>query len=122
MTFDIMASLVFSQSFNMLSEATKRPLIESIEDKNKHIGILLERSFALKWTLESLLTSRIVTGSTMFVETAKEMVGKRMSTPNLNAEFTDIISFILAAKDHETEEGMPIPEIWTEAVAHIIAG
>jgi hypothetical protein len=130
-----MASLIFSESFHMLTSAANRPVIPSIDNLSQLIGMRLERSFKPHQSLEGVFIRHLMQGIEVFSKVVKNLVQQRMIVLEKEKAATewdgehetdrrkkDVFSFILEARDPDTGKGMPIPEVLTEASTLIIAG
>ena len=118
--FDIMADLVFAQSFRMLEDEGNRHLVEAIDEHDKLIGLRSSFAEVRQWKLEPLLTPGITKKSAGFIALSKKMAFERMQEKTLDRK--DILSYVLAAKDPETGKSMPVHEVWSESMALILAG
>lgn len=130
LVFDIMGELVFGRSFGTLGEkpenrrgifllgrAARRNYVVAAMPALLYTG--LERYLPLLRGLYQDRCQYLAFGKKQVMERTQE---KGFGQPSTESARRDIFSFLLHAKDPESGEGMPMPELWMEGNTLIVAG
>lgn len=131
LVFDIMGDLVFGRSFGTLGErpenrqgiyllgrAARRNYVVAAMPTLLYIG--LEKYLPPLRGLFQDRSKYLAFGKKQVMERTKENASS--GSPHGNTGRKDIFSFLLHAKDPESGEGMPMPELWMEGNTLIVAG
>jgi cytochrome P450 len=125
LVFDIMGDLVFGRSFGTMGE----------KPENRRGIFLLGRAARRNYTVAAM-PALISTGLEKYLPVLRGLYldrcqylafGKKQVMERAKDGFQDdgrkdIFSFLLHAKDPESGEGMPMPELWMEGNTLIVAG
>lgn len=128
LVFDIMGDLVFGKSFGTLGEIPENRegirLLSRAARRNYTVAALPELLYLglEKWIppFRGLYLDRnkyFAFGKKQVMERTKEKQAGLAETGR-----RDIFSYLINAKDPETGEGMPMPELWMEGNTLIVAG
>lgn len=130
LVFDIMGDLVFGRSFGTLGE----------KPENRRGIFLLGRAARRNYTVAAMpallytglekvlpLLRGLYLDRCQYLAFGKKQVMERTTEhakagPQMETGRKDIFSFLLHAKDPETGDGMPMPELWMEGNTLIVAG
>lgn len=125
LVFDIMGDLVFGRSFGTLGDKPENRrgifLLGRAARRNYVVGAMP----ALLYTgLEKILPilRGLYLDRCQYLAFGKKQVMERAKAGLDDKGRKDIFSFLLHAKDPETGEGMPMPELWMEGNTLIVAG
>jgi cytochrome P450 len=133
LVFDIMGDLVFGKSFGTLGDKPENRrgifLLGRAARRNYTVAampmLLYSRLEEVLPLLRGLYLDRcqyLAFGKKQVMERTKEGgFGQPGSAPTETTR-RDIFSFLLHAKDPESGEGMPMPELWMEGNTLIVAG
>lgn len=132
LVFDIMGDLVFGRSFNTLQKSENRRGIFLLGRAARRNYVVAAMPALLYSGLEKVLPllrglyldrcQYLAFGKKQVMERTKEGGFGQPGSPSMESGRRDIFSFLLHAKDPETGEGMPMPELWMEANTLIVAG
>ncbi|KAJ6134372.1 Cytochrome P450 E-class group I [Penicillium sp. IBT 18751x] len=120
LTFDIMSSIIFGETFDLIGSPENRDIIQSIEDSNVRTGVLLQAGELATRRLDRKLFPRAIVGRNYFIRFVNQLLKKRMSAKPLKRK--DVFSFLLDAVDPETKQGFTPAEIGAESTTLIVAG
>ncbi|EPS26280.1 hypothetical protein PDE_01216 [Penicillium oxalicum 114-2] len=120
LTFDIMSKLVFGESFNLIGSPENRDIVQCIEDSNVRTGVLLQASELSTRRLDRKLFPHAIKGRNKFIRFVTDLLKQRMAAKPLKRK--DVFSFLLDAKDAETNQGFTPAEIGAESTTLIVAG
>jgi cytochrome P450 len=133
LVFDIMGDLVFGRSFGTLGEKPENRrgifLLGRAARRNYTVAAMplllysgLEKVLPLLRGLYFDRCQYLAFGKKQVMERTKEGGLGQPGAPSTKPERRDIFSFLLHAKDPESGEGMPMPELWMEGNTLIVAG
>ncbi|KAH6714875.1 cytochrome P450, partial [Leptodontidium sp. MPI-SDFR-AT-0119] len=124
LTFDIMASVVFSGEYNMLGNADNRYVLDSIVASNVRMGVLLQAPEMASWKIHKRLFPAAIAARDKFIPFISRMVGDRLKLEKSSPDkiHNDVFSFLAKAKDPETGEGLTLSELGAESTTLIVAG
>ncbi|EME47424.1 hypothetical protein DOTSEDRAFT_123996 [Dothistroma septosporum NZE10] len=131
LVFDIMGDLVFGRSLGTLGEKPENRQAIFLLGRAARRNYVVAAMPALlytgleKWVplLRGLYLDRckyLAFGKKQVMERTKEQ--GQNGSPLMETGRRDIFSFLLHAKDPESGEGMPMPELWMEGNTLIVAG
>ncbi|OQE74125.1 hypothetical protein PENNAL_c0084G11992 [Penicillium nalgiovense] len=120
LTFDIMSSVIFGESFDLIGSPENRHIVQSIEDSNVRTGVLLQAGELSTRRLDRKLFPEAIAGRNIFIRFVNQLLKKRMSVKPLKR--SDVFSFLLDAVDPETKQGFTPAEIGAESTTMIVAG
>ncbi|KAJ6023759.1 Cytochrome P450 E-class group I [Penicillium herquei] len=120
LTFDIMSSIIFGESFDLLTNPKNRGIVQAIEDSNVRTGVLLQAPELSTRRLDRKLFPQAIVGRNMLIRFVNQLLQKRMSAKPLKRN--DVFSFLLDAVDPETKQGFTPAEIGAESTTMIVAG
>lgn len=131
LVFDIMGDLVFGRSFGTLGEKPENRqgifLLGRAARRNYTVAAMpallytrLEEYLPLLRGLYQDRCKYLAFGKKQVMERTKEQ--GQNGSPVVETGRRDIFSFLLHAKDPESGEGMPMPELWMEGNTLIVAG
>ncbi|KAJ5674928.1 Cytochrome P450 E-class group I [Penicillium maclennaniae] len=120
LTFDIMSSIIFGETFDLIGSSENRDIIQSIEDSNVRTGVLLQAGELATRRLDRKLFPQAIVGRNYFIRFVNQLLKKRMSAKPLKRK--DVFSFLLDAVDPETKQGFTPAEIGAESTTLIVAG
>lgn len=130
LVFDIMGDLVFGRSFGAMGERIRNRegirLLGRAARRNYVVGAMpILMTSGLERYLPPLRQLFMDRGK--YLAFGREQVNERTVRDPEHSKSTgstrqDIFSFLLRAKDPETDEGMPMQELWMEGNTLIVAG
>ncbi|KAF5864593.1 hypothetical protein ETB97_007151 [Aspergillus alliaceus] len=120
LTFDIMSSIIFGESFDLIGSPDNREIVQCIEDSNVRTGVLLQAAELSARRLDRRLFPEAIKGRNAFIGFVNKLLKKRMSAKPLKRH--DVFSFLLDAIDPETQQGFTPAEIGAESTTMIVAG
>lgn len=115
-----MSKLVFGESFNLIGSPENRDIVQCIEDSNVRTGVLLQASELSTRRLDRKLFPHAIKGRNKFIRFVTDLLKQRMAAKPLKRK--DVFSFLLDAKDAETNQGFTPAEIGAESTTLIVAG
>ncbi|KAH6704365.1 putative cytochrome P450 [Leptodontidium sp. MPI-SDFR-AT-0119] len=121
LSFDIMANVVFSHPLDLLSRPDNRYIVHAIDDMMYRVGVLSQIPQLLKWRASKWIIPKGKSSGNRFVEKATQIAMARLQGAALEGH-RDAFQNLIDAKDSETGEGLPIPELLAETVTLIVAG
>lgn len=133
LVFDIMGDLVFGRSFGTLGEKPENREGIYLLGRAARRNYVVAAMPALLYTglekylpiLRRLFLDRckyLAFGKKQVMERTKDGGFGQPGSPSMETGRRDIFSFLLHAKDPESGEGMPMPELWMEGNTLIVAG
>ncbi|PIG83070.1 cytochrome P450 [Aspergillus arachidicola] len=120
LTFDIMSSIIFGESFDLIGSPKNREIVKCIEDSNVRTGVLSQAGELSTRRLDRWLFPQAIQGRNAFIRFVNILLKKRMSAKPLKRH--DAFSFLLDAVDPETQQGFTPAEIGAESTTMIVAG
>ncbi|KIY00707.1 uncharacterized protein Z520_03372 [Fonsecaea multimorphosa CBS 102226] len=123
LSFDIMTDVIFSVKRHLIENSHYRWITTCIERMMHRIGVLSMVPWTRWWGLglHWLIMPDGVRASAQFTDEAKYFATARMKQ-QLPKGKKDVFQNLLNAKDAETGEGLPLPELLAEAGLLIVAG
>jgi cytochrome P450 len=121
LTFDIMASVVFSGKYDMLGSEQNRPVLEAILESNVRMGTLFQYPALGHWKIHKRFFPTAIVARSIFVSFVTRMVGDRIKLGKSQTPH-DVFSFMAKAKDPETDQGLTMNELGAESTTLIVAG
>jgi cytochrome P450 len=118
--FDIVGQFGFGQSFEMQSKPHNRFLLKAIQRFNVRWSTYLQFPLLRKAGSDVFLYPLLRTVMTQYRGLVREMVDVRMNVGQ-NAK-KDLFSYVVGAKDPETQQELRLDDLWSEASALLIAG
>lgn len=104
----------------MLEKDKYRHVIQDIEDSNVRTGVLLQAPELSIRRIDKRLFPESIKGRNNFIQFVSGLLKRRMSSNELKRK--DVFSFLLQAKDPETQEGLTTAEIAAESTTMVVAG
>lgn len=120
LTFDIMSDVVFGETYNMIEKPDDRFVIECIERSNVRTGVLLQAAEVATRRLDRYLFTDAIRARDLFIKFVNKLLKSRLGALPLKRR--DVFSFLLDAKDPETQRGLGVAEIGAESTTMIVAG
>ncbi|MCJ1251964.1 hypothetical protein MMC30_009202 [Trapelia coarctata] len=120
-SFDIMGTLCFGKSFNMLEKEDNRYILDLIMDGTQGIATMAHMPGLLKIHLTDIIPNKLDTGMKKFKAYSKAQSDERIRN-DANIKIRDFYSYLLKARDPETGKGFSEAELLSEASALIVAG
>ncbi|RFU26374.1 hypothetical protein B7463_g9976, partial [Scytalidium lignicola] len=120
LTFDIMANIVFGETYEMLKKAKYRYAIDAIEKSNVRISVLTQAPELSTWRLDRYLFTEAIKGRNMFIKFVNIVLRDRLKPTSAGRK--DIFSLLIDAKDPETGKGFGMAELGAESTTLIVAG
>ncbi|KIW36372.1 hypothetical protein, variant 3 [Exophiala oligosperma] len=121
LTYDIMGTLTFSQSYDMLTKDDHH-FIQPLIDAYQHSQVILGTYPKIEhWGLAPLLFLKIMSDNKRFRSYVDKQVSYRIKQEKSGNGPADIFKLLLNHKDKETGESMGFKELSDEAVVLIIA-
>lgn len=120
LSFDLMATFIFSGKYNMLEREQYRYVVQCIEASNIRVSSLLQAPILKSFRMDKLLFPRAIASRNMFLG----FVGKllRDTKKNDRSQRKDLFEMLSHAKDPETGKGFSPEEIIAESVTLVVAG
>ena len=115
-----MSEVIFSESYDLLEKPDYRYVVEAIERSNVRTSVLIQAGELAFRRLDKKLFRDAIRGRNLFIRFVNELLQKRMSAKPLQRH--DVFSFLLSAKDPETQEGLRVNEIGAESTTMVVAG
>ena len=121
MSYDILGEICYGKSFETLEKPNNRFALDLVEKSTTYHNVNGHMPTLKKLGLDKLLFKDIRAQRQRFMSYSRSRLTKRMEL-GLNTERRDIFYHLLRAKDPETGEGFPTPELWGESNVLLIAG
>lgn len=121
LTFDIMASVVFSANYNLLGSAEYRAVPDAILESNVRMGTLFQYPAIGRWKMHKRFFPAAIAARSVFVSFVVRMVGDRIKLGKSQTPH-DVFSFMAKTKDPETDLGLTVNELGAESTTLIVAG
>ncbi|KAM7212583.1 Cytochrome P450 [Rhypophila decipiens] len=141
LSFDIMADVVFSAKYNLLTSPKFRYVTSCIDASNVRMSVLIQAPWIarLPIKIDKKIFRSAIQARNRFVKFVSRVVGDRLKKQAAASELAskeielaqddpvneingDVFSNLAAAKDPETGEGFAINEIAAESTTLIVAG
>ncbi|KAF7183231.1 hypothetical protein CNMCM7691_003144 [Aspergillus felis] len=119
-TFDVMSELVFSTSYNLLTNSANHWIIQGVIGQMQRFGFLLQLPELETLKLNHVFFPEARQRAMRFSVKAKEIMQERQLRQK--EELNDVLGNLLAARDPETGEGLPNAQLWVDSNLLIIAG
>jgi cytochrome P450 len=119
--FDIMTSLVFGISRNLMTTPDYRFMVRLIEERMHAIGFFGQSPWLLTLKLDRLLFPGLVKSTRRFRQTAFSLVQASMQTSH-ERDSSDILKHLIQAKAASGTGGLTQQDLFAEAVIMIVAG
>ncbi|MCJ1389640.1 hypothetical protein MMC18_002497 [Xylographa bjoerkii] len=120
LTFDIMSDVVFGEAFELLEKPENRFVPECIEGSNVRTSVLVQAAELSTRRLDRYLFPQAILARNRFISFVSRLLKARMSAEPLKRR--DVFSFLLGAKDPETQQSLSMAEIGAESTTLIVAG
>ena len=120
LTFDIMSDVVFGEAFDLLEKPENRFVPECIEGSNVRTSVLVQAAELSTRRLDRYLFPQAILARNRFIGFVSRLLKARMSAAPLKRR--DVFSFLLSAKDPETQQSLSMAEIGAESTTLIVAG
>ncbi|KAG9235155.1 cytochrome protein [Amylocarpus encephaloides] len=120
LTFDIMSDVIFGESYALLEKPQNRFVVEAIETSNVRTSVLIQAAEVGIHRLDRYLFPQSIIARNKFIKFVNGLLRERMSAKPIKRQ--DVFSFLLDAKDPETQEGLGMAEIGAESTTMIVAG
>jgi cytochrome P450 len=120
LTFDIMSDVIFGEAYNLIEEPAHRHVVEAIERSNVRTSVLIQAAELVTGRLDKRLFKDAILGRNIFIGFVNKLLKSRMNAKPLKRK--DVFSFLLGAKDPETQQGLGMAEIGAESTTMIVAG
>ncbi|MCJ1316869.1 hypothetical protein MMC15_002190 [Xylographa vitiligo] len=120
LTFDIMSDVVFGEAFELLEKPDNRFVPECIEGSNVRTSVLVQAAELSTRRLDRHLFPQAILARNRFISFVSRLLKARMSAEPLKRR--DVFSFLLSAKDPETQQSLSMAEIGAESTTLIVAG
>ena len=128
LTLDVISDLTYGQSFNLLTSAKLRWLVNAIVSGNRRIYLRFACPALFnvkpsawynpdKWIFPEMAAER-----QRFLEISSTFSEQRMASEEKMSKRNDILSALLAAKDPKTGTKLSEAEVWGEAHLMVAAG
>lgn len=132
LSFDIMADVVFSARYNLLTSPKFRYVTECIDRSNVRMSVLIQIPWFARLKVDKYLFPVAIQARNRFVKFVSRVVGDRLkkqaaATTHKDDSTTkeiqgDVFSNLALARDPETGEGFAPNEIAAESTTLIVAG
>lgn len=116
----MMASIIFSASYNTLGCEEYRYVVRAIEESNVRMSVILQAPELTYRKLDKQLFPRSIIARNRFAKFVCSMMDNRLQAPD--PECRDIFSFFQHAKDPDTGKGLGMAELGAESATLIVAG
>ncbi|PWY74301.1 putative cytochrome P450 [Aspergillus heteromorphus CBS 117.55] len=120
-TFDVMTELVFGRSLHALEKPDYHFILDDMLAQMRRVSILTELPAIEPLGLGRFVYPGALQKAMRFGRTSQMIVEERRKSPPSDG-VVDICSKLLAAKDPNTGEGFPAPELYAESNLLIVAG
>ncbi|RDL30473.1 Cytochrome P450 [Venustampulla echinocandica] len=120
LTFDIMSDVIFGESYALLEKPDNRFVIKAIEDSNIRTSVLVQAAEIGFRRLDRYLFPEAIIARNKFISFVSGLLKERMAAKPIKRP--DVFSFLLDAKDPETQQGLGMAEIGAESTTMIVAG
>lgn len=118
LAFDIMTDVIFSAKYNTISEEKFRYAIQSIEQSNVRLGVLVQAPELSIKAIQKTLFPQAIFARGRLVRFIQKLLAIRLQAKDQK----DIFSYIQGAKDPDTGKGLDTMELSTETATMIVAG
>jgi cytochrome P450 len=119
--FDIMTSLMFGISRNLVTAADHRFMVHLIEERMHALGFFGQSLWLIALKLDRLLFPSLVKQSKRFRQAAFSLVQSSMKTQH-ERDFSPILKHLMEVKTASGTEGLTQQDLYAEAVIMIVAG
>jgi hypothetical protein len=120
LTFDIMSDVIFGEAYNLIDDPAHRNIVDAIERSNVRTSVLIQAAELTTHRIDRYLFPDAIKGRNLFIGFVNKLLKSRMNTKPLKRK--DVFSFLLGAKDPQTQEGLGMAEIGAESTTMIVAG
>ena len=115
-----MTDVVFGERYKLLEKDSYRHVVQDIEDSNIRTGVLLQAPELCIRRIDKRIFPDSIKGRNNFIHFVGSLLKQRLSGTELKRK--DVFSFLLQAKDPETQESLTPAEIAAESTTMIVAG
>ena len=115
-----MTDVIFSQQFQLLTRPDYRYIVDSINNMMHRAGVISQIPYVKEWGIGNLIMRKKLRDAAKFRDATKKLAVGRMNMKQEGQK--DAFQNILNAKDPESSEGLPLPEILVEAAVLVVAG
>jgi len=115
-----MTDVTFSQQFQLLTRPDYRYIVDSINNMMHRAGVISQIPYVKEWGIGNLIMRKKLIDAAKFRDATKKLAVGRMNMKQEGQK--DAFQNILNAKDPESGEGLPLPEILVEAAVLVVAG
>jgi cytochrome P450 len=115
-----MSDVIFGESYSLLEKPENRFVVTAIEDSNVRTSVLVQAAEVGIRRLDRYLFPQSIIGRNTFISFVNKLLKERMSAKPIKRK--DVFSFLLDAKDPETQQGLGMAEIGAESTTMIVAG
>jgi cytochrome P450 len=115
-----MSDVVFGEKYELLDKPKYRYVPEAIEASNVRISTVVQADELGRWKVDRRLFPRAILARNTFIRFVGRLLHRRMNVAPMKRD--DIFTYLLDAKDEETDKGFTTAEIGAEATTLIVAG
>ncbi|OOF94194.1 hypothetical protein ASPCADRAFT_208737 [Aspergillus carbonarius ITEM 5010] len=120
LTFDIMSDVLFGEHYNMVTSDEHRYVVKAIEDSNVRTSVLAQAPILAFRRWDRKLFAESILARNKFIQFVNTLLQRRFKAAKSARQ--DVFTFLLDAKDPETQQSLSLAEIGAETTTLVVAG
>ncbi|PYH98064.1 cytochrome P450 [Aspergillus ellipticus CBS 707.79] len=120
LTFDIMSDVLFGEHYNMVTNDENRYVVKAIEDSNVRTSVLAQAPILAFRRWDRKLFAESILARNKFIQFVNALLQRRFKAAKSARQ--DVFTFLLDAKDPETQQSLSLAEIGAETTTLVVAG
>lgn len=120
LSYDIMGDFGFGQSFDLQGRTDNHFLMDAVLATSRKAAVIMHYPALAKLRLEKLVARRMLKMREKYLNLMSYLVKTRLEADQNH--YNDLFSYLVGAKDPETDEGFTESELWAESRFLLIAG
>ncbi|PWY87438.1 cytochrome P450 [Aspergillus heteromorphus CBS 117.55] len=120
LTFDIMSDVLFGEHYNMVTSEENRYVVKAIEDSNVRTSVLAQAPILAFRRWDRKLFAQSILARNKFIQFVNALLQRRFKAAKSARQ--DVFTFLLDAKDPETQQSLSLAEIGAETTTLVVAG
>ncbi|EED20867.1 cytochrome P450, putative [Talaromyces stipitatus ATCC 10500] len=120
LTFDIMSDVLFGEEYNTVTKDEHRFVVKAIEESNVRTSVLSQAPILTFRRLDRWLFAKSIQGRNKFIQFVNKLLQSRFKSAKSTRQ--DVFTFLMDAKDPETQQSLTLAEIGAETTTLVVAG
>lgn len=120
LTFDIMSDVLFGEHYNMVTSEEHRYVVKAIEDSNVRTSVLAQAPLLAFRRWDRKIFAESILARNKFIQFVNTLLQRRFKAAKSARQ--DVFTFLLDAKDPETQQSLSLAEIGAETTTLVVAG